>query len=364
MIAILSGCVLLVGVFAATRGRPQQNAVDRIDVRRRGSTELGVYTAGQKYRSWAQPLQDPRFLPASSASAMRPKDPVVGFRENGRAWAIPWWVLKNHHVANLDLDGKPYLVTFCERCTGAAAFEPIVDGKRLRFRIGGSYKGTPLLVDDETGSYWDIFDGQAFQGTLAGRSLPERPLVQSVWKDWVAANPETLVVDGAGERRDGHSTGHYPGDPHSGHGLGDTILELDDRLPPATLVLGVTVGATSRCYPLAELDSRGGVVEDVVGGQRIVAVKRPGSLESLAFERSLDGEDVTLRFDEGKLVDTTSGSRFDMFGDAVDGALSGKKLAFVRSGIEEFNTWAAHHPGAEIFGWAPEKGVAAVDSRE
>jgi hypothetical protein len=53
-----------------------------------------------------------------------------------------------------------------------------------------------------------------------------------------------------------------------------------------------------------------------------------------------------------------------MFGDALDGPLSGRKLTFVRSGIEEFNTWAAHHPGAEIFGRTPEKAVVAADSRE
>jgi hypothetical protein len=53
-----------------------------------------------------------------------------------------------------------------------------------------------------------------------------------------------------------------------------------------------------------------------------------------------------------------------MFGDALDGPLSGRKLTFVRSGIEEFNTWAAHHPGAEIFGRTPEKAVVAPDSRE
>ncbi len=348
------------GAFAAVRVWRPEKTNDRLDERRRDHVELTVYTARQKQRPHVQPLQDPRFLAASDASGMRPDDPVVGLHENGRTWALPWWVLKNHHVANLDLDGKPYLVTFCERCTGAAAFDPVVDGKRLRFRIGGAYKGTPLLVDDETGSYWDIFEGQAFRGALAGRSLAERPVVQSVWKDWLAANPDTLVVDGTGERRDGHSAEAYPGDPEAGHGLGDTILELDDRLPPATLVLGVTVGASWRCYPLSELDSRGGIVSDVVGGQRIVAVKRPGSLESLAFEASLDGHDVALRFDGGKLVDATTGTHFDMFGDAVDGPLSGNKLVFVPSSIEEFNTWAAHHPGAEIFGGKPEMAAAAA----
>jgi hypothetical protein len=331
-----------------------------------GRTDLALQSDEQRHVAHFQPLEDPKFVPASGASAlMRPDDPVVGLRdENGRSWAFPWWVLKNHHVANVELDGEPYVVTFCERCTGAAAFDPVVDGRRLRFRIGGWHKGTALLVDDETGSYWDVFEGEAFQGVLAGRSLREHPVIQSVWRDWVAMNPGTLVVDGTGERRDGHGAQHYPGHPTSGRGLFETILELDDRLPPSTLVLGVTVGASSRCYPLADLDSRGGVIVDVVGGKRIVAVKRPDSFESLAFESRLDGRTVELRFEGRDLVDTVSGSRFDMFGKAIDGPLLGKQLSYIRSGIEEFNTWAAHHPGVEIFGRVPLETVAATDERE
>ncbi len=337
-----------------------------MDRRLRGRIDLALQSDAQRQVPHLQPLEHPKFVPASRASAvMRPEDPVVGIRDqNDRSWAFPWWVLKNHHVANVELDGKPYLVTFCERCTGAAAFDPVVDGKRLRFRVGGWQKGTALLVDDETGSYWDVFEGEAFQGPLSGRSLREHPVIQSAWKDWVAMNPGTLVVDGTGERRDGHGAQHYPGHPASGRGLFDTILELDDRLPPATPVLGVTVGATSRCYPLADLDSRGGVVVDVVGGQRIVAVKRPDSFESLAFDSGIDGRAVELRFQGAALVDTVSGSRFDMFGKAIDGPLVGKQLSYVRSGIEEFNTWAAHHPGAEIFGRVSQESVATSDERE
>jgi len=346
---------------AATLGRPLlDRGYRRLRGRESGKAELQLWRGEALSREYVTPLETPRWVRGPDATRMRPEDPVLGIRAGGRPWALPWWVLKNHHAANLELEGTPYLVSFCERCTGGSLFDPVMDGKRLRFRVRGLYRGAPLLVDDETGTYWDMFSGEAFEGPLAGRALVRQPIVQSVWKEWLAANPGTLVVDGEGEPRDGHGSGNYPGDPFAGRGLGDTILNLDDRLPPATLVLGAKVGAAWRCYPLSELESRGGAVTDVVAGTRVILLKRPGSLEALAFLASLDGHDVELRFDGTTLVDAGTGSRFTMFGEAIDGPLAGKRLTFVPSGIEEFNTWAAHHPGAEIFAWTPEKAAVAA----
>lgn len=325
-----------------------------------GKVELRLRVKEKQAHPFHRPLASPAFLPAKEASYMRPDDPVVGIRANGKSWALPWFVLKNHHVANLDLDGAPWAITFCERCTGSAAYDPVVDGRRLHFEEIGVYRGVPLLTDLETGSYWEDFSGRAFRGPLSGKVLEQRPAIQSVWKDWLADNPDTLVVSGAGEPRDGHGSRDYPGDPFAGRGLGDTVLKLDDRLPPATLVLGVWDGNRARCYPLFELEAHAGVVPDLFEGRPIVALRRPGTLETSAFDTRLDGTQVELRFEGSALVDTRSGSHFTMFGEAVDGPLAGKHLTWVRSGMEEFNTWAANHPGATIFDWTPEKAVAAA----
>src|ERR1700722_1211494 len=46
---------------------------------------------------WCTPLDDPRWVTPSEASLMRDEDPILGFEAAGRMWAIPWWVMKNHH---------------------------------------------------------------------------------------------------------------------------------------------------------------------------------------------------------------------------------------------------------------------------
>src|SRR5262245_41442831 len=85
------------------------------------------------------PLVDPRWVGAGDARHMRPDDPVLGLEFDGRAWALPWWIMKNHHVANLELAGRPLLVTLCEACSSGGAFDPVVDGRRLNFHLEGLY---------------------------------------------------------------------------------------------------------------------------------------------------------------------------------------------------------------------------------
>jgi hypothetical protein len=50
---------------------------------------------------WCQPLNQPVW--STTAEHMNDDDPVLGIYGDQRAWALPWWIMKNHHVANLIL---------------------------------------------------------------------------------------------------------------------------------------------------------------------------------------------------------------------------------------------------------------------
>ena len=58
------------------------------------------------------PLDFPAVVPAGEASWMSDDDLVLGAVQNGAARAYPIFMLRFHHVANDELGGKPYLVTF------------------------------------------------------------------------------------------------------------------------------------------------------------------------------------------------------------------------------------------------------------
>jgi SAM-dependent methyltransferase len=296
-----------------------------------------------------RPLTDPVWIDAGAATHMRPDDPVLGLLEGGVPRALPWWIMKNHHVANLLLDGRPILVTLCEACSSAAAFLSRVNGRQHTFRQDATYNGTILLIDYETGTFWAPFTGEALDGPLRGSRLARLPLYQCTWGEWRELYPDGLVPDGQGESRHGHGSDQWPGKPGM-LGGGRTLVHADTRLPHSELVLGVEAHGVARAYPLAALHLMGSALNDVLGGQEIVIFSRRHSLMAVAFSRWVDGE--CLEFEagvDGTIVDRTTRSRWNLAGRAIAGPLLGRVLSFVPSGVEEWLVWAAYHPNAEIF---------------
>jgi hypothetical protein len=306
---------------------------------------------GETLPDWCEPLDSPVWVEPGSADLMLEDDPVVGFEAGGRMWAIPWWVMKNHHVANLTLEGKPVLVTLCEVCVAGGVFDPVIDDRRFHFRCTGWYREAPLMMDDATGSYWSLPNGVPFEGPAAsiGR-LPMRPIVHATWQQWSGTYPETLVVHGEGEPRDGH--GSIAPSPDHQHFAGQGTA--DPRLPASDLVVGLERAGRRRAYPLAAVHAAGGVIDDVLGGTPIVVTAMPGSWVTVSFERELEGISVSLRWEDvaaqsPHLVDESSGSRFDLWGRCVGGPLEGLTLAYIPSALRKWLAWVVESPDYDLW---------------
>ena len=327
------------GILVRDHGVPLENMIIQ---RRADGTPHHYHT----------PLENPRWVKADDDAHMRPDDAVLGVLQGGMACALPWWMMKNHHVANLELQGRPVMVVLCEACAGASAFDARVDGQRLRFRVDGKYNGTHILKDIDTGSHWTPFDGSAAHGPMKGARLEQLPLQQCTWAEWKEMYPRTVVPDGAGESRTGHGS-HFP-TPST---LGPipfamiTALHKDERLKDQVLVLGVKAGEAERAYPLRRLHRSGLALNDRLGDYEIVVFSKAGSWMAIAFERVMDGR--TLHFDAvaglTQFEDAETGSRWDINGRAIAGPLSGRSLGYVPSGIEKWYGWATSHPGTDIF---------------
>ena len=312
---------------------------------------------------WCQPLNTPRWTAAGAASHMRPDDPICGMVIRGRPVALPWWILKNHHVANLTIAEWPVVITFCEMCSSATGYWAIaVDepgqygeeppaGERSLFRLRGQYNGTILVSDDATGSLWEPFTGRALAGALAGKALVQLPLWQCTWQEWLAEHPASLVAVEDEKMRLGHGSNHSPGSGDMEFGFQVTLERpIDDRLPFNTLVLGVAAARAARVYPLRWLSDAGAVIEDEIGPTPVVIIHRPGTLSAAAFDRRIG--DRVLGFasgDDQAVRDTATGSYWNRQGQATAGPLAGASLRFVPSAVEEWFAFAAAHPGAGIW---------------
>jgi hypothetical protein len=324
-----------------------------------GATLLQLDENGRlkySHHSWVVPLNDPEWRATAQAGHMTPDDPVLGFSFHGKSWALPWWIMKNHHLANLTLDGRPVLIAFCEACSSGIALDPVVDGRRLTFHLAGMYNGSILLADDKTKSYWTPFTGEALEGPLKGAKLKQMELVQCRWSEWNQLHPQGLVAYGPEQLRKGHGAHFTPGSPDPGF-LRLLVKPLDKRLPFNDPILGVSIGGQARAYPIAALNTGPGgdktnvVLNDTVGKDDIVILHRRGSWLTTAFNRRL--RDKTLQFlvdNDDRFTDSTYHSHWNYEGEAIDGPVAGRKLASVASRVEEWYIWAAFSPRTSIYG--------------
>ncbi len=300
--------------------------------------------------SFFSPLTSPRWIPAGKATHMHPEDPILGLIVEGNSYALPWWIMKNHHAANLILAGRPFLINLCEACTSATAFNPVVNNRRLTFRLAGYYNGTWVAKDYETDTIWAPFTGEALVGPLQGTHLEWFPLYQSTWAEWLALHPASVVLDGQGESREGHGHGVTPGSPEEYDVLMNTIVHRDDRLSYNQLVVGVAINGHARAYPLAQLNKLVRPINDSLGAEELVLLFKPQSCMAMAYSRRVNSECLNFDLDEeGNLVDRNTMTRWNLSGRAISGPLAGRTLSPFYSIIEEWYVWASYHPGTAIY---------------
>ena len=146
-----------------------------------------------------------------------------------------------------------------------------------------------VMYDRETGSLWSQVTGQAVDGRLKGEELTILPALQTTWERWLSDHPNTLVLDKRGRYFSDTYGGYYT---NSSRGiLGET--RQDDRLHPKELVVGVTIGGSSKAYPFTALESTP-VVNDVLNGVPLLLSFDRDSATGVALNPVVEGK--RLRF--------------------------------------------------------------------
>lgn len=207
----------------------------------------------------------PKLVPATEATFLDDADRVVGIVAGGDARAYPLRILNWHEVVNDTLGARPVAVTYCPLTGSAVVFERDVGGRTLSFGVSGRlYQSNVLIYDHQSESLWSQLGGAAIAGPSADTLLRPIGSLETTWKAWRTAHPDTLVLSPeTGFKRD------YARDPYAEyHRASHAMFEThhaDARLPVKAKVFGVRVDRESVAYPLERL-AHSGTVEDHVGG--------------------------------------------------------------------------------------------------
>jgi hypothetical protein len=236
-------------------------------------------------------------------------------------------------------------------------WEATIDGRVLHFHLAGINNQNFIMRDEETGTWWQQVSGKAINGPLKGRQLKSvfhDEISFAIWKresaqgrvlkpnekitaineyapaDWEAHVGKMRVVDGS---------------------------DVDKRLEPRTLLIGIIVAGKAKAYPLSALQKQSPII-DVIGATPIVLVLGDDRRSVRAFERTVDGKRLEFfqKTEQGslQLIDPETNSTWDFAGRAIAGPLAGRELKKVSVLEDYWFDWRNYHPDTSIYTLGPQ----------
>jgi hypothetical protein len=233
-------------------------------------------------------------------------------------------------------------------------WESTVDGRVLHFYLAGINNQNFIMRDKETGTWWQQVSGKAIHGPLKGRQLKRVFHVELSFVIWKVEKPEGRVLRPDEKLAAGNKYESADWETKVGKMRVVEGVDVDKRLAPRTLVLGLDVGDKSKAYPLAALQKQSPIM-DMVGSTPIMLLLGEDKRSVRAFERTVDGRRLEF-FEEmvgpaacASLLDAETGSTWNFEGKATSGPLAGKQLKQVFVLEDYWFDWRIYHPDTALY---------------
>jgi hypothetical protein len=235
-------------------------------------------------------------------------------------------------------------------------WESTVDGRVLHFHLAGINNQNFIMRDEETGTWWQQVSGKAIHGPLKGHQL------KSVFHDeisfaiWKREQPQGRVLkpDEKIAAADQYESSDW--ETRVGRMRVVAGTDVDQRLAPRTLVMGIAIEGKAVAYPLSALQKQSPII-DMVGTVPIVVVLGDDKRSVRAFERTIDGRRLEFfqKVENGalQLVDAETGSTWNFEGKALSGSLAGRQLKKIFVLEDFWFDWRLYHPDTAIYEIGP-----------
>jgi len=226
----------------------------------------------------------------------------------------------------------------------------------LHFHLAGINNQNFIMRDEETGSWWQQVSGKAIHGPLQGHQL------KSVFHDevsfaiWKHEQPQGRVLKP--DERIAAANEYETSDWEMRVGRMRVVqgTDVDHRLAPRTLVMGIDIDGRAVAYPLAALQKQSPII-DMIGTVPIVIVLGDDHRSVRAFDRAVDGRRLEFfqKVENGavQLIDAETGSTWNFEGKAVSGSLAGRQLKKVYVLEDFWFDWRLYHPDTAIYEIGP-----------
>ncbi len=232
-------------------------------------------------------------------------------------------------------------------CYTAIVYERKRKGTVLTFGVSGKlWKDSLIMFDRESRSLWSHVLGECISGDREGEKLIVFPSVQTTWREWKKAWPDTKVLLKDGGREEGSAYERYFTDDSMNGIFGRK--NADSRLGGKDLVVGVRIGAGKAAFPAGALDDHP-VVNTEVGGVPVVVAWIATEKTAFVYDRTFQGN--VLRFepsvDDGvlRMKDDRTGALWNV----SRGESAGGRLREIPATQAFWFAWSSFFPQTDLW---------------
>ena len=293
VLALLTGFWLAVSTLAAAADPDRWRAEGWKTDFSQSKIDFDSIMSGGPPRDGIPSIDAPAFLPASEASGLDAKEPVMALEIDGKARAYPLRIMIWHEIVNDTLAGQPIAVTYCPLCNAAIVFDRVIEGSETTFGTTGKLRNSDLIMyDRETDSWWQQFTGEAIAGSRTGTQLRIIPSRLESWQSFQERHPggEVLVPDNPGFR-------NYGTNPYAGYdSSGVPFLyrgPMPEGITPLSYVVVVRDGPEPLAISLDRLRDEGSIEKDGITIAWVPGVRSVLDTRNIEEAREIGSVSVT-----------------------------------------------------------------------
>ncbi|MGJ3239316.1 MAG: DUF3179 domain-containing protein [Anaerolineae bacterium] len=334
------------------------------------SIEFNSVLSGGPPRDGIPAVDNPQMESIAEAQGwLVEQSPVIAVEIDGEARAYPQAILMWHEIANDEIAGVPVAVTFCPLCNSSLVFDRRVGDETLTFGVSGLLRNSDMVMfDRETESWWQQLTGQGIVGEYNETLLDIVPSQVIGFGQFAEQYPDGLVMSRETGLSRSYGVNPYTGLDDNAGGVTSLFTgEYDSRLPDRSRVLAAEIDGVRMAYPFGLLREEI-VINDTINDIPVVAFWQPGVASSLDTRTIDEGRDIgtaalynrtledgtVLEFEwdaeAGVLIDTETGSTWNLFGEAISGDYEGTQLRLRVAAPHYWFAWAAFHPDTDVYG--------------
>ena len=320
-------------------------------------------------------LDFPKFIGKEEGlNSFYKKEPVIAIEIEGKAKAYSLNILTRHEISNDILSDVPILVTYCPLCNSGIVYhrKVVYNGKEnlMEFEPSGMLRNSDMvMLDRNTESLWQQLMGIAIAGELNKKQLDILPSLIISVEEFFNRYPNGQILSKQTGFAD--SEKYYGSNPYKSYDnkrskpyeIFFNSDKIDNRLPPMERIVDIEDQGKYKVYPF-NLIKKKSIINDSFKTKKIVLFYQSGTVSVLdktdinksknigtvaAFNRVLNGKELTFKKVKGVFKDVETNSSWDITGFCYKGKYKGKQLKIEPHSNHFAFAWLAFYPDSEIF---------------